>query len=50
MRQTSWKREKARREVHKAIKRHGPKPIGHQGYTEVRQLILDGKLEDEDLR
>jgi hypothetical protein len=49
MRQTNWNRPKARREVKKAIKRYGWNPIGHQGYEELRQRIMTGRMMDHDL-
>jgi hypothetical protein len=49
MRQTGWSLAKARREVRKAIRAYGWNPIGHAGYEELRQKIMDGVLLDKDL-
>ena len=49
MRQTGWNLPKARREVKKAIRNHGWNPIGHRGYEELRQRIMDGEMLDHDL-
>lgn len=49
MRQTGWSRAKARREVRRIIKSYGWNPIGHAGYEELRQRIMDGQMTDRDL-
>lgn len=49
MRQTGWNLATARREVRKAIKDYGWKPIGHEGYEDLRQWIMDGEMLDNDL-
>lgn len=49
MGQTGWTLAKARREVRKAIKDYGWTPIGHAGYEELRQQIMDGRMLNHDL-
>jgi hypothetical protein len=49
MHHTGWTIAKARREVRKAIKSYGWNPIGHAGYTELRQHILAGRMTERDL-
>lgn len=49
VRQTGWSLPKARREVRKVINHYGLRPIGHAGYTELRQAIMDGEMTDRDL-
>lgn len=49
IRHTGWNLAKARREVRKAIESYGWNPIGHAGYQELRQRIMDGGLIDKDL-
>lgn len=49
MRQTGWSIAKARREVRKVIKGYGWNPIGHAGYQELRQRIMDGTVLDKEL-
>ncbi|CAN5697914.1 hypothetical protein BH23CHL4_BH23CHL4_15850 [soil metagenome] len=48
-RQTAWSLARSRREVKKAIKAHGWNLIGHAGYEELRQRIMDGQVMDKDL-
>jgi hypothetical protein len=50
MRQTGWNISRARREVRKSIKSYGWNPIGHKGYLELRQKLMDGELLDHDLQ
>jgi hypothetical protein len=48
VRQSGWSLPKARREVRKAIRKHGWNPIGHKGYQALRQELLRGEhLEHE---
>ncbi|MGH2532362.1 MAG: hypothetical protein ACRDJW_08650 [Thermomicrobiales bacterium] len=49
VRQTGWSLPKARREVRKAIRAYGWRPIGHAGYEELRQRIMAGRVLDNDL-
>lgn len=49
MRETGWNRRKAAREVRKAIKAYGLRPIGHRAYEELRKQIMEGRLLDKDL-
>jgi hypothetical protein len=49
VRNTGWNRAKARREVRKAIRANGWRPIGHRGYEELRRRIMDGEMLDHDL-
>lgn len=49
IRQTGWSLPKARREVRKVIKRYGLNPIGHRGYRELRQRIMNGEKLNHDL-
>ncbi len=49
IRHTGWSLPRARREVRKAIKAYGWHPIGHDGYEQLRQQIMDGTLLDKDL-
>jgi hypothetical protein len=49
MRRTGWPLAKARREVRKAIRGYGLKPIGHRGYRDLRRRIMAGTLLDNDL-
>jgi hypothetical protein len=50
VRQTGWALPKARREVRKAIRAYGWRPMGHAGYVALRQQIMEGRLLDKDLR
>ncbi len=49
IRETGWSKEKARREVHKAIKSHGWNPIGHKEYEQLRQRIMNSQTMNWDL-
>jgi hypothetical protein len=49
IRETGWNRARARREVRRAIKAYGLKPVGHRGYKELRQRIMNEELLDKEL-
>jgi hypothetical protein len=46
---TGWSLPHARREVRKAIKARGLRPIGHRGYNNLRKQIMAGNLLNHDL-
>lgn len=48
-RETGWSKEKARREMHKAIKSHGWSPIGRKEYEELRKRIMNSQTMNWDL-
>jgi hypothetical protein len=49
VRRTGWSLPQARREVRKAIKALGLRPVGHRGYQALRQRIMSGDLLINDL-
>ena len=49
IRQTGLTLPQARREVRKAIKTCGLRPIGHRGYADLRRQIMAGTLLHHDL-
>lgn len=49
MRRTGWNAARARREVRKAIKALGLRPLGNRGYVELRRQIMAGDLFSNDL-
>lgn len=49
MRETGWNLPKARREVRKAIRAYGWRPIGHRGYEALRAQIMAGRVLDNEL-
>lgn len=48
-RQTGWTLPYARRQVRKALKEHGWQPIGHAGYTALRESLMAGDHIDHEL-
>jgi hypothetical protein len=48
-RQTGWSLPRSRREVRKAIRALGLRPIGHRGYAQLRQRIMASQFLDNDL-
>ena len=49
MKQTGWSQPRARREVQKAIRKQGWRPVGHEGYQHLRAKLLRGDEMDHDL-
>jgi hypothetical protein len=49
VRQTGWPLPRARRDVRRAIRALGLRPMGHREYAALRRRIMSGKLLDNDL-